>query len=364
MMVNCPRCGFSQPEDQYCAQCGVDMLNYQPARKPLWRRIAASTIFQVFVLAVVVTLVFSYAREKRQRELAERIAEVESARSTQTFTRRQAESTPPVEQRRVIASNTPEAQTESQSSTLVEDEPEESTLANTDNARAAETTASTTPPAATEFNDGEEEAAVDAQSDMSTTAAAAVSPPQSVRVTFAAASRRAISELITSASNADPNSITSIGPVTLGTVPQATNRLRALQTTEYWQMLDSSSRSVQVGQPVEFYGGQREPTTGHFLGFVVEVTPSDYDEANTLMHLRILRYLREGTEIDVFVVPIPETVAIPRGGGAFVSGALFSKRANSREERQFYDPIKVLHILATEPYRNNLTDLLIFIEPQ
>lgn len=362
MMVNCPRCGFSQPEDQYCARCGVDMLNYQPARKPLLRRLAANTIFQLFALAVVVTIVFSYAREQRQRELAERIAEIESAHSTQTITRRSTEDSSASVQKREIASSTPEEQTESQSSSLIEDEPEDTA---TTNSASANTTAlqASTPPTPTAENRDADEATANAASDMNATATTSggATPPQNVRVTFAAVSRRVISELV---AGADPNSTTTMGPFTLGVVPQAANRFRALQGTEYWELLDSSSRTVQVGQPVEFYGGQRDSTTGHFFGFIVEVTPSDYDEASTHMHLRILRYLREGSEIDVFSVPVPETVSIPRAGGAFVTGALFSKQATTLEERRFYEPIKVLRILTTEPYRNNLTDLVILIEPK
>lgn len=30
MLINCPKCGFSQPKDKYCAQCGVDMESFKP----------------------------------------------------------------------------------------------------------------------------------------------------------------------------------------------------------------------------------------------------------------------------------------------------------------------------------------------
>ncbi len=367
MMVNCPRCGFSQPEDQYCARCGVDMLNFQPARKPFLRRLAGSTVFQLFVLAVTITIVFSYARQQRQRELAERLAEIESAHSTQTVNRRLAENPSSSEQTRTIASRPPETQTESRSSSEG-NEPASEAPSTNDVVRTGESAATlAAPPTAAETPEEDEatvNAAPDAMTATTTTTSATVVPPQSARVTFAAVSRRAINELIATIASADPNSTTSIGPVTVSVIPRAANRLRALQTTEYWEMLDSSTRSVQIGQPVEFYGGQREVATGQFVGFVIELTPSDYDETSTQVHLRILRYLREGADIEAFVVPTPETISIPRSGGAFITGALFGKRANTREERQFYDPIKVLRILSSEPYRNNLTDLLIAIEPQ
>ena len=50
MLMNCPRCGFSQPKDQYCAQCGVDMVSYKPKRTPLFVRLAQNTSVQIVVL--------------------------------------------------------------------------------------------------------------------------------------------------------------------------------------------------------------------------------------------------------------------------------------------------------------------------
>ncbi len=31
MMMNCPKCGFEQPKDQFCAQCGINVDSYRPS---------------------------------------------------------------------------------------------------------------------------------------------------------------------------------------------------------------------------------------------------------------------------------------------------------------------------------------------
>lgn len=31
MMMNCPKCGFEQPKDQFCAKCGVNVESFKPA---------------------------------------------------------------------------------------------------------------------------------------------------------------------------------------------------------------------------------------------------------------------------------------------------------------------------------------------
>jgi hypothetical protein len=56
MLTNCPRCGFSQPQDQYCAQCGIDMQSFKPKEVPFFKKLVSSTGFQLGVL-ILITLI-------------------------------------------------------------------------------------------------------------------------------------------------------------------------------------------------------------------------------------------------------------------------------------------------------------------
>ena len=60
MLVNCPRCGFSQPKDQYCAQCGVDMQSFKPKEIPLLNKILGNTGLQIALLFIVAIFVGQY----------------------------------------------------------------------------------------------------------------------------------------------------------------------------------------------------------------------------------------------------------------------------------------------------------------
>lgn len=60
MILNCPRCGFSQPEDQYCAQCGVNMQSFRPAEKTLFKKLSENLTLQVFLLLVAAGIAGSY----------------------------------------------------------------------------------------------------------------------------------------------------------------------------------------------------------------------------------------------------------------------------------------------------------------
>lgn len=59
MLINCPRCGFSQPKDQYCASCGVNIETYVPRKDSVWKKIFSSTLSQVSVV-IVLALGVSY----------------------------------------------------------------------------------------------------------------------------------------------------------------------------------------------------------------------------------------------------------------------------------------------------------------
>ena len=45
MLINCPKCGYSQPQDTYCASCGVDIVKFsarhKPAKLPFWKNPSA-----------------------------------------------------------------------------------------------------------------------------------------------------------------------------------------------------------------------------------------------------------------------------------------------------------------------------------
>lgn len=55
-MIECPRCGFSQPEDRYCANCGLDIQNFKPQLPPWYRRLFRTAVFQITAATVLVVL--------------------------------------------------------------------------------------------------------------------------------------------------------------------------------------------------------------------------------------------------------------------------------------------------------------------
>ena len=57
MMINCPKCGFLQDKEQYCAQCGVNMESWKPPKVPAWKKLASNWMFQLGFLFLIILAV-------------------------------------------------------------------------------------------------------------------------------------------------------------------------------------------------------------------------------------------------------------------------------------------------------------------
>lgn len=78
MLINCPRCGFQQPKDKYCAQCGVDMESFKPATPPAWKRFFGNPLIQLSLVVVVAVGVGITLYKKGQQNLERRVSYLKS----------------------------------------------------------------------------------------------------------------------------------------------------------------------------------------------------------------------------------------------------------------------------------------------
>jgi hypothetical protein len=67
MLTSCPKCGFSQPKDQYCAQCGIDMSAYRPPEKSLFQKLSENLFVQLaFVVLIGLFAVLMVTKNHKQ----------------------------------------------------------------------------------------------------------------------------------------------------------------------------------------------------------------------------------------------------------------------------------------------------------
>ena len=74
LMIQCPRCGFEQPPDQYCAQCGVNMETYKIKHRPsLLKEILLDSRLHFFILILIATTSFFTLLRQNTSHLEERL---------------------------------------------------------------------------------------------------------------------------------------------------------------------------------------------------------------------------------------------------------------------------------------------------
>lgn len=56
-MIECPRCGFAQPKDQYCASCGVNMEQLLSKPKPFFVRLVQNPNLHLFLIVTLIVVV-------------------------------------------------------------------------------------------------------------------------------------------------------------------------------------------------------------------------------------------------------------------------------------------------------------------
>lgn len=93
MLINCPRCGFSQPKDQYCASCGVNIENFIPRKTSVVKKLISSTFFQVIlVMGFALTTAYFALRTNPNSNISTSIG-IQTLRKKQTISSLNSSST-------------------------------------------------------------------------------------------------------------------------------------------------------------------------------------------------------------------------------------------------------------------------------
>jgi hypothetical protein len=353
MMVNCPKCGFSQPEDQYCAKCGVDMVVYR-AKARSSRSLFSNPILQVSTFVVVVFACIIYVRSSNKarlerlaadtpivREADQQESELAQAQAEAAEARRQMNETNVASVGAMPAqAPPPPAAASSQSRFSQSSAPLNAAGGPTApaNAAAAVGTSTTAPTAPTAAG-----------------IRAALQPAQNVRVYFIEARRGLLTELLNDARESSGDGTTSYG-----VIPNLDQRLRQLRG---WQSLDSSpDQAIRLNQPNIVFKGTRDQATGQNIGLTVQVIPLSRDEAGTHLQIDAARTLRDPVNgTDSFTFQLPESFTIPKGGSFIMTGVL-PHRSLAGDEPAIYRGVNVLKPMVSDQFRNGATDVAIIIQ--
>jgi hypothetical protein len=86
MMMSCPKCGFQQPEDQYCAQCGINMTSFVPAPQSLTARLTKNLKFQILLVIAIITGLISSIYFSQRENIQESLQRAFETASTEKAT--------------------------------------------------------------------------------------------------------------------------------------------------------------------------------------------------------------------------------------------------------------------------------------
>lgn len=74
-MMKCPRCGFEQPPDEYCAQCGVNMETYREKHRPsFFKMLINDSRLQVTALILIALTSFVFLYNQQFQKIESRIS--------------------------------------------------------------------------------------------------------------------------------------------------------------------------------------------------------------------------------------------------------------------------------------------------
>ncbi len=100
MMHECPKCGFVQPKDKYCANCGLDIESYKPVPDSLFVRLSKNTGLQIAIVILIVIAmaiaIFISQRDRIAQHLANAIPSMKRSMPTSDSSKSQDSPTPTI----------------------------------------------------------------------------------------------------------------------------------------------------------------------------------------------------------------------------------------------------------------------------
>ncbi len=373
MMVNCPKCGFSQPKDRYCASCGVDMVAFRPAQKPLMTRLLQNTSVQIVALvgAIVVLGIYINAQNNRAA-LAQRSAEL-AASTSPSSTSDELPSSPndryqqEADEARAAANAYAEKQAALTEARLAENDRVSSQSANFASTAGEETTSSSSQPAGSNAasasvaanpspsaspSQASPQAAAGATAGAGATTAEA---PRSIQIYFVEIPRAAAADLFAQAKQAGGDGVMNFGVISDAQGKLSTVRgLRRIEVAGDYQ--------IRLNQPAIAFKGTHDLQTNQNIGFTIQAVPVATEDGSVRFQIDVNRILKDPSAgLESFNFMLPESFVIPKKGAALFSGAL-PHRPLFEGEAPAYRNSNVLRVMTSGPFRQGATDVAIVIE--
>lgn len=338
MLIRCPRCGFQQPTDKYCAHCGVDMEHYRPPRPSMISRVLGNPAVQVGAVLALAGFVGLGLYNRKQRDLQERVnylkGETQVARSV----------------------SSPEPQSPP--------EPPPAEAATAQSLAPTPAPGSPAPAPAAALNAAASGAAValaDAKANLPDAAKDTTKPtPRTtvVRVYFTEVSMAALQD-IWEESRAT-GQFNQLADHIAGIIPDLGKRLTPSNANI--KILSREERPIEPGKPVQIFQGLRPGDPENELGFSYYIELQETDGAVFRGSLELMRSWRENNQgvIGPQKRLYPAVFELASGSGFFMSGLIPVETALAPFEELI--AVSPFQILRSSAFRSRGSEGVLFLE--
>lgn len=332
MMIHCPRCGFSQPKDSYCAQCGLDIENYKAPEVPFLKKIFSNPVFQLSIVLLVALASGLYVYKHNRQEIHERVS---FFRQGIQYNRSLNTSRPP---------QNDSSATEGQSS---DDSELPGELVTNDEPSGATGSAVPLGSAASTFK----------VTPLTTadTVTAKLSRIK-IRIQYVEVNEGVLAQIY-SESRAS-GQFNSLGDHVAGIWPQGKKKIATLRG---WQLRSKEEKPFDEGSTLQFFAGLRGNDPENDLGFTTYMEVTGVDLQGLHGHLEVVRAWRDvaGTEPNSTIQRrfYPASIDLAADSYFFIAGAL--PRGTGMDNDPYLTNIEPFKLLKN---KNRSTEFLIVVD--
>ncbi len=333
MIINCPRCGFSQPKDKYCARCGLDIETYRPPEVPFLKKLFGNPVTQLSLVLLMALGSGLYVYRHNRQEIHERVS---FFRQGIQYNRNMNSSLPAAPQT---------SSTEGQSPSTDMNVPGELVSEHEETSVAAVTVATPGPPSAQPLAAG--------------TPSTKPSEPSraKVRIQYVEVTEGVLAQIYSESRTS--GQFNSLGDHVAGIWPQAKKKISSLRG---WQVLSKEEKPFEEGRTLQFFVGLRGNDPENDLGLTTYMEITGVDAQGLHGHLEVVRAWRETVTANEPTPPIqrrfyPAAIELAPDAHFFIAGAL--PRGTGMDSDPYLTNMEPFKLLKN---KNRSTELLIVVD--
>lgn len=347
MLINCPNCGFSQPQDKYCAQCGVDMESFQ--KKDSGRSFFKSplVLLSIFIVTTAIGGFLFYKQDKENLQTRLNYLQGKNpAAVTKTMMTTNSE----------LPAGLIEDHNQSDSTATVNTVPSQSPTNKIDGTTAASSTAISASPTATPTEsitkDGKNLAANSPASNPGI-------GPYVAHIYYAEVNYRALMQIYEDSKTT--GQFNSFGDYTAGIFSGFDKKVNL--TNSQIKILQKIDKNLDLNKPLQWFIGINQRDSDQEVGFLHYLELSDTDGSSFKGNLEIIRSWKESS--DAAHLPsvknqYPAMFELSKDSGFFITGIM--PRASNLESDEALLSLDLFKILKSSQFKSKTSEFVIFID--